>query len=279
MGKEHLGRFTVTADPFRIRDHAIDFDRIVSEIIERSDETRQTLRMMAGVRYGDGPNESLDIFFPETLGQAAPVHIFIHGGYWRMFSKRDYSYVADTVTAAGAIAVIVDYALMPLVRMATIVDQMRRAKAWVLAHATEFGGDPEKLTISGHSAGAHLASFLFTAGDTPSKVHCALLLGGLYDLEPLRASFLQNEVNFTDREVASFSPIDHDHDPATQVVLAVGANETSPFHAQADEFAERLPNARRVDIAGTHHMSSVRDLGLPGTEAAALLIGLIRNHD
>lgn len=279
MGKEHLGRFTVTADPFRIRDHAIDFDRIVSEIVERSDETRRRLRMTAGVRYGDGPNESLDIFFPETLKEPAPIHIFIHGGYWRMFSKRDYSYVADTVTAAGAIAIIVDYALMPLVRMATIVDQMRRAKAWVLAHAAEYGGDPGTLTISGHSAGAHLASFLFTADDTPSKVRGALLLGGLYHLEPLRASFLQSEVNFTDREVASFSPLDHHHDLATQVVVAVGANETSPFHAQADQFAEQLPNARRVDIAGTHHMSSVRDLGLPGTQAADLLTALIRDHD
>ena len=87
MGKEHLGRFTVTADPFRIRDHAIDFDRIVSEIIERSDETRRTLRMMAGVRYGDGPNESLDIFFPE------PPHMVIHDYKYNSSHTQEHEFV------------------------------------------------------------------------------------------------------------------------------------------------------------------------------------------
>lgn len=274
-----MGHVAVTSDPFRIRDHVADFDSIVSEIIDRSDETRKRLPARTGIRYGGGPNESLDIFFPSMNGGSVPVHIFIHGGYWRMFSKRDYSYVADTVTATGAIAVIVDYALMPLVRMATIVDQMKRAKAWVAENIGELGGDPERLTISGHSAGAHLATFLFSADAGPSNVRGALLLGGLYDLEPLRSSFLQNEVNFTDREVECFSPMNRDHDPETKVVVAVGGIETRPFHQQADQFAARLQSRNgsvsRIDIADSNHMSSVRDLGIPGSEAAKLLTELI----
>ena len=274
-----MGTVLMTSDPFRIRDHVARFDAIVGEIIDRSDETRKRLPMKAGVPYGDGPNEKLDIFFPGTANGPLPVHIFIHGGYWRMFSKRDYSYVADTVTAAGAIAVIVDYALMPLVRMRTIVDQIRRARDWVAGNIAAHGGDPDRITVSGHSAGAHLATFLFNEPSSGPSVRAALLLGGLYDLEPLRDSFLQNEVNFTDREVASFSPLTRRHDPATRVVVAVGGYETAPFHLQADAFVAQLTeqgvSASRLDIAGANHMSSVRDLGVPGSEAAIILTRLI----
>src|SRR4051812_17582875 len=115
--------------------------------------------MAEDIAYGSGAGEKLDLFFPDRPRNNLPVHIFIHGGYWRMFSKQDYSYIADTVTNAGAIAVIVDYALMPAQRMAVLVDQVQRAKLWVIEHIAEHGGDPTRLTVSGHSAGAHLATF------------------------------------------------------------------------------------------------------------------------
>jgi arylformamidase len=95
-------------DPFRIRDHVADFDAIVADILARSAATRAALPMVADIAYGDGPNETLDIFFPALREPGMPVHMFIHGGYWRMFSKRDYSCIADTITASGTIAVIVD---------------------------------------------------------------------------------------------------------------------------------------------------------------------------
>ncbi|TGU67257.1 alpha/beta hydrolase, partial [Mesorhizobium sp. M1C.F.Ca.ET.144.01.1.1] len=97
---------------------------------------------------------------------------------------------ADTVTSAGAIAVIVDYALMPSVRMATIVDQIRRARQWIDDHIASYGGDPDQLTVSGHSAGAHLATMLFGGHSRPSGIKGALLLSGIYDLRPLQESFL-----------------------------------------------------------------------------------------
>ena len=177
-------------DAFRIRGHVSNFDDIVADIVARSAATRSAVSMKADIAYGDGPSEAVDLFFPDKTGAPCPVHMFIHGGYWRAFSKSDYSLVADTVVAAGAIAVIVDYALMPTVRMATLVDQVRRAKQWVLDNIAQYGGDPEQLAISGHSAGAHLATTLFQHDRGPSRVRSALLLGGLYDLKPLQKSFL-----------------------------------------------------------------------------------------
>jgi arylformamidase len=90
-------------DPFRTRDFIPDFDEIVRELRQRSEATRATLKMTE-ISYGSDRTETLDLFFPKELRTPAPVHIFTHGGYWRMFSKRDFSYVADTITAAGAIA-------------------------------------------------------------------------------------------------------------------------------------------------------------------------------
>jgi arylformamidase len=205
--------------------------------------------------------------------------MFIHGGYWRMFSKRDYSYVAETVTSAGAIAVIVDYALMPAVRMAAIVDQVRRARQWVADHIADYGGDPGRLTVSGHSAGAHLATMLFDDDSRPSGIRAALLLGGLYDLKPLQTSFLASEIAITDEEVRLFSPISKTCDPSVSVEISVGADETPPFHNQAAIYADHLEqqglDVSRTTLAAANHMSSVRDLGLAGTDAASLLARLV----
>ncbi|TIP01791.1 MAG: alpha/beta hydrolase [Mesorhizobium sp.] len=267
-------------DPFRIRDHVPEFDDIVAEIVRRSAATRARVPMATDVPYGPDGTETVDLFFPQGKRDRLPVHMFIHGGYWRMFSKRDYSYVADTVTNAGAIAVIVDYALMPSVRMATIVDQIRRARQWIQEHIASHGGDPGQLTVSGHSAGAHLATMLFDDNTRPSAIKGALLLGGIYDLRSLQESFLAAEIAITDDEVERFSPINHRFDPSVRVELFVGADETPPFHSQAAAFAENLQRqgllVSSTTLAGANHMSSVRDLGIAGTGAASSLARLLR---
>ena len=268
-------------DPFRTRDHVADFDDIVADIVARSATTRATLPMLADIPYGQGKAERLDLFFPQGRRSDLPVHIFIHGGYWRMFSRSDYSYVADTVTKAGAIAVIVDYALMPKVRMAEIVEQVRRAKQWVLDNIAGHGGDPSRLTVSGHSAGAHLATFLFEKAPMPSRILAALLLGGLYDLKPLQGSFLEPLIGITDAEADAFTPMTRWHEPETAVTILVGEQETPPFHHQAAEFSARL-RARglavsEVYLSDRNHMDSVRDLGISGTQAGDCLAGVIES--
>ena len=135
----------MAADPFRIRDHVASFDDIVDDIRTRSIATRSTIAMEANVAYGGEAGETLDIFVPNGGGSRMPIHMFIHGGYWRMFSKEDFSCVAETITRAGAVAAIVDYSLMPIARMEVLIGQVLKAKTFLLAHADRFGATPSRI--------------------------------------------------------------------------------------------------------------------------------------
>ncbi|MBY5393526.1 alpha/beta hydrolase [Rhizobium leguminosarum] len=272
----------MAADPFRIRDHVADFDAIVGDIRARSLATRRTVAMEANIAYGDRPGETLDIFLPNRAGSNMPIHMFIHGGYWRMFSKEDYSCVADTITGAGAVAAIVDYSLMPGARMDVLVGQVLKAKAFLLAHADRFGATSKRFSVSGHSAGAHLATFLFHRSPAPSGVVAAFLLGGLYELEPLQTSFLRDEIALSDEEVRRFTPMHHEHDPATRVAIMTGEQETGPFKIQANAFRDILAaqglEVRASQVADGNHMSTVRDLAVAGTAVATALRAFIANN-
>lgn len=271
-------------DPFTIRAHVPDWDACVADYREASAATRSALPARLGVPFGSHPDETLDLFFPAAVAGSSdalrPVHMFVHGGYWRAFSKDDYSFVADSIIATGAIAAVIDYSLMPGARMPTLVGQVRAAARWLAQNAASFGGDAMRLTASGHSAGAHLTSYLVCRGprdaDGPvPQVRSVLLVSGLYDLDPVSRSFLQPEVGFTAEEIADWSPLKAAREGSATVQVAVGDRETRPFLDQARAFADRLADggieAPLSIIPGEDHMTVVRELGRPGTRCAALL--------
>jgi len=275
----------LTIDLFRTRDHVSDFDDRVLEYKRLSAETRNELKAIVDVTYGPSPGQRLDLFVPTSVssanGAGLPVHIFIHGGYWRMFSKDDFSYIARTIVGAGAIAIVLDYDLMPSVRLADVVRQVREAKQWVSENVHLYGGDASRLTVSGHSAGAHLATFLLTEGEEMPP-RGALLLGGIYNIRPLRQSFLQPLIQLTDDEVRQFSPIEKRFQPRVDTVILYGERETLPFRAQATGLAWQIKEAgcdvSLSALTDADHMSSVLDLGFPDREAGARLSSLIARH-
>jgi arylformamidase len=269
----------LTKDPFRNRDHVANFDALVEEYKVRSAETRAAANIVPDLAYGERASETLDLFLPKVSSGARPVHLFIHGGYWRMFSKNDFSFVADTITAAGAIAAIMDYDLMPEVRLNTIVGQAQNAVRWLAANIETYGGDPAQLSVSGHSAGAHLATFAFAEGAAVPGLKSALLLSGIYDLGPLQSSFLQPLIGLTEEEVTLFSPLRLRPDAGSNVTIAFGDRETDPFKTQGADFARHLAEhevpATVHMLRDADHMTAVRDLGIPGSETAELLLRTI----
>jgi arylformamidase len=267
-------------DPFRIRAHVADFDRISAGYAEASARTRAHLAARLDLAYGAHPDEKLDLFFPEAPGAKMPVHLFVHGGYWRANVKADYAFIAEPIVAIGGIAAIMEYSLMPKARMAMLVDQVRRAAAWLALHAAEFGGDGAALSASGQSAGAHLVSYLSARAPhethfPKSPVRSLLLVSGIYDLGPIAHSFLQEEIGLTPDEVMQWSPEEAQQSETTQLTLAVGAAETEPFHIQHRDLAfaaeRRGAPVERFTLPGVDHMTILTAMGTPGTPMAKLL--------
>jgi arylformamidase len=260
-------------DLYRIRDFVPDFDAIAAEFAERSRKLSETADVLADIRYGAREREVLDVILPSRFNAGAPLHVFVHGGYWRSGEKENYRLVAAPVLAAGGVAAIVEYDLMPGQRLHVLVDQVRRAVLWLQKHASDFGADPRRLTVSGHSAGAHLASFLAAKGPQEPvepplpEIGGLLLVSGIYDLSEIPGSFLRNEAEMTLAEAAAWSPLTSSQLYCPQRIIAFGAAETPPFHHQAATLNVHL-NARDraselLSVPGLNHMSVVLDLADP----------------
>lgn len=272
-------------DPYRIRSFVPDFDAISAEIAARSRALAARSMMWLGSPYGTGPRERMDILLPPNLRQGAPIHMFVHGGYWRSGDKADYTCVAAPVLAAGGIAAIVEYDLMPGTRLPVLVDQIRRAAAWLASQARNLGADPARLTVSGHSAGAHLASYLAATGPSDvtaptTPVAGLLLLSGIYDLSDIPASFLKDEARMTPAEATAWSPLTAHQHGGPRRIVALGADETPPFHAQAARLHRRFAavgiDSDLILRPGLNHMNVVLDLADPGQPLGQTLAGLVR---
>jgi arylformamidase len=239
-----------------------------------SNATRRTLRNQLDIPYGDQPRQKLDLFFPPGEANGLPIHMFIHGGYWRAQVKEDYVFVADGITALGAIAAVVEYTLLPGIRMAEQVSQIRDAARWLADNAASFGGDGARFTASGHSAGGHLVTWL--AARAPHEralpqtaVKAVMPISGIFDLRPISTSYLQPELHLTDEEIARWSPIEAVPSTETHFELVIGHEETPPFHQQQQDYAFVLSrhgaSVERRTMAGEDHMSVLRQMGRVGS--------------
>jgi arylformamidase len=236
-----------------------------------SARARAELPMRFDVPYGRHHGERLDIF-PAAGEAAAPVHLFVHGGYWHRLDKADFSFVVRALRPAGAVTVVLDYALMPGVDMDTLVSQCRAAVAWVHAHAGEFGGDPARVFVSGHSAGGHLVAMLLATdwaalGLPADVVKGGCAISGLYDLEPIRLCYLNDVLRLTPEVARRNSPVTLPPPRAGALLLAVGGDEGPEYHRQTGDLAAAWgAGGGRVDVmdmAGHDHFSIVGELTSP----------------
>ena len=239
------------------------------------------------VAYGESEIEQLDIY--KTKRADAPVNVFIHGGAWRNGQARDWAYLAEMYIHAGVHLVIPDFVqvtasggdLMPMAW------QVRNAIAWVYKNAASFGGDPDRLYITGHSSGAHLAGCaLITAWETdfglPADIlKGGLLMSGMYDLRPVRLSKRSLYVKFTDQIEQALSSIRHLDKLNAPIIVAYGSEETPEFQRQSREFAAAVKAAGKpVELIvgeGFNHFEMQETLGNPygiGGRAALKLMGL-----
>lgn len=247
--------------------------QITGRYATNSDVARSRLGPPKTFSYGPTAIETLDVY--RTTQANAPVHVFIHGGAWRGGRAKDYGFPAEVFVNAGAHFVVPDFVWVQDAggNLATVVDQVRRAVAWVYKNAASFGGDPKRLYVSGHSSGGHLAGVLLTTdwvkefrlpADTIKGGVCG---SGMYELYPVSLSARSRYVKFTDETIAAFSSQRHLDKLNCPVTVVYGTYETPEFQRQNREFAAAVKGAGKpveLHVAqGYNHFEVMETLANP----------------
>ena len=244
---------------------------------------RAGARMLPDIRYGDHDDERLDVF--PTAMAGAPIHVHIHGGAWRIQSKHDASFMAPAMTSAGMHFVTPEFTNLPACRMPDMVDQLARALGWVYRRAGAFGGDPDRILLSGHSSGAHLCAVLLTLdwaarGLPADLVKAAFCASGTYDLAPVLLSARRSYIDLTAEEAERLSPLRHVEVVRCPMIIVTGERESPEFVRQGMAFAGALRDAgcdvELIHVPKLDHFEINEAIGTAGAAPHAAAVRLMR---
>ena len=234
------------------------------------------------VAYGADARQRLDVFAP-LQGRAAPALMFFHGGYWRAGSKESRRFPAAAWRERGVAWVPVGYRLAPEVRLDQIVADARAAVAWLHRNGLDVGCDPGRIHVAGNSAGGHLVGMLAAdgwqeaAGVPRDVVESAVAVSGLFDLAPLRRTFVNEWLQLDSESAARNSPIRFPVRADLPVLLAWGDRESAAFRQQSLDYAQRCGGrVRSMECDGADHFSIIGDLADPDStlfQAIAAQVG------
>jgi arylformamidase len=252
--------------------YAFNQQHIAARREERNEFVLKLLGKPDRVAYGAAEIEKVDIY--KTRRANAPVLIYIHGGAWRNGRSAQSAYLAEPFVKAGAHFIAVDFNNVGEVNgdIGAMVDQCRRAVAWIYRNAMSFGGDPSALYLSGHSSGGHLAGCVviteWEKQGLPRDILKGAILGsGMYDLKAPRLSARSRYVNFTDAMEEALSAQRHLDRVHTPLVLVHGTLETPDFQRQSRDFNATLRAAGKpvtlIVAKGHNHFEIGESLGNP----------------
>lgn len=251
-------------------------DRYLAEWTARTAALAAKVGAQRNLRYGDGARHRID-FLP--CGQAGrPTLFFIHGGYWQMSDKENYGIVAEGPLARGVNVALVEYTLAPAIRMDAIVAEIKAALAWLRSRLASLGAAADGLYVAGHSAGGHLTAMV--AGEPGVKG--AMPISGLFDLEPIRLSYINDKVGLDPAEAERNSPLKHIARTSPPQIIAVGGAELPELQRQSAEYYDAL-TARRVKAqhlvaAGHDHFSVLEEMASPHGSLTAALMRLVNGE-
>ncbi len=248
-----------------------------------SSDARARFAPRLDLRYGLGPKETLDLFVPSSPARGTLV--FLHGGYWRALDKSDFSFVAPPFLAQGIAVAVVNYDLCPDVTVAAIVDECRRALAWLVREGGALGAATDRIVAAGHSAGGHLVAMMFAtdwvaAGLDEPRLVGGVSLSGVHDLAPMVFFSYNVDLKLDAAEARRLSPVHLRSHAAAPLLLAVGADETSEFIRQTRLLWDAWPVNRPpgdltpVFVPARSHFSVVADYGDSGSDLVRRTLAL-----
>ena len=226
-------------------------------------------------QYGASEIESVDVYRTKQNPDNAPINVYVHGGAWRNGRSADFAFLSEMIVDAGAHSVIVDFNNIDDVggNLMTMAKQVRSAVAWVYNNAQKFGGDKNRIYLTGHSSGGHLSSCIVTCdwqrdfGLPKDILKGAMLASGMYELTPVRLSKRSKYVAFTDAIVEELSAMRHIDRLNCPIVVAHGTQETPEFQRQARDFAAAVKAAGKpvtfIVAEGYNHFEIQETLASP----------------
>ena len=234
-------------------------EHVRKRMVEASESVRSRLRNVHRYAYGNLEIERLDVY--RSAKSNSPVHVFIHGGAWRRGLACQNAFPAEMFMDQGIHYVVPDFSWVQDAgnNLLNLADQVRRALIWVYRNAHIFNGNPERIYISGHSSGAHLAAVALTTdwqgeydlGLPKDFLKGGVLCSGMYDLYPVRLSSRSTYINFNDEVEGSLSPARHIEKLSAPIILLIGDRETPEFKRQSIDFAsavERQGKSVRLSV-------------------------------
>jgi len=248
-----------------------------------SERVRRELKARLDVAYGPSPAERLDIFEAGIGG--APTILFFHGGAWKGGHKDEVSYLAEGFVKAGTNCVIVNFALVPEVRLEEQVRQSSAAVAWIYRNARDFGGDPERVFVTGHSSGGHLTGMMIVTdwarlhGLPANVVKGAAPFSGMYDLEPVQLSWRNDYLQLNREQAQALSPFRHIPAQGMPLVIGYGSGELDEFKRQSRDFAAAWRGCGypciEIELPGLNHFDVQRELGNAKGSVFPALLGMM----
>jgi len=251
---------------YNLRASHPDRDAVYEAFRRRSERFRAAADGRYDIAYGPANRQRLDIF--PNPSPTAPIFLFFHGGYWRALDKSLFSFVAEPFHRAGWTAALANYTLAPATTIDVIVDQAFQAVTWVRSNFPV----AERIVISGHSAGGQLTLMnILTdqashgAGTPP--IAAGIPISGVFDLEPLRHTTINDLVRLDEPSVARNSPIRLIRPCPIPLLVATGADETAEFRGQSARFVDKwraAGNRAELFLAdATNHFTVLRAFADP----------------
>jgi len=267
---------------YDVRGSVPDFTVYADGYTERSARARRSLETHADVPFGPTLAEHADIYPARRPG--APVLVFIHGGYWRSFTAKEFSFVASGFVPHGVTVAVANYELCPKVPISEISRQMRALVAWIARNIHEYNGDADAISVCGHSAGGHLAAMCgltdwsdYGLGDR--TVRSIVPISGLFDLEPVSRTFLQPDLRISARDIAEASPLRSVRRVPVRMLLSYGGEEPSEFARHSEGFLAAWKAAgNQADVfalPGRNHFDAISDLADPDSAQVAAVLDVM----
>ncbi len=237
-------------------------------------------RRQADVAYGNRPHQRLDVYVPEAPAAPRPLVVFWYGGRWTHGDKGDYKFVGAALASLGYVAVLPNYRHYPEVKLEGFMEDAARAALWAHDHAAEFGGDPERFYLMGHSAGAHIAALVtldqryFRAAGRVPPIAGLIGLSGPYDFLPLTDADLQDMFGPPER-YADSQPIHFVRPDAPPALLVQGLKDSYVAPKNSVNLAAAL-KALGVPVTlklypSLSHADTVAALSIPARRRAPTL--------